>query len=180
MHVLPLPLSPTPSITRIPKIVFRIRRTLRYIIIALRARRYPPTPRARARRVACFAQMLQCAFIGKPVMKQVRTKLIYTIRVCSLAATSLLTAIRDTWLSRTPLRDNGALTGAWPSPRHVCRCRPGPAGSPLEGEPRAHQHTRPQSAPADVSLHVTKAKVWAFGRAVESLGQGQRLGHVPS
>jgi hypothetical protein len=54
-HVLPLPLSPTPSITRIPKIVFRIRRTLRYIIIALRARRYPPTPRARARRVAFCA-----------------------------------------------------------------------------------------------------------------------------
>ena len=32
------------------------------------------------------------------------------------------------------LWDNGALNGAWPSPRHVCRCRAGPAGSPLRGE----------------------------------------------
>ena len=86
---------------------------------------------------------------------------------------------RDTWRSRTLLRDDGALNGAWPSPRHVCRCRPGPTGSPLEGESCRHiihQHTRLQSAPAEVSLRVMKAKACGVWQSRREPGEGTVAG----
>ena len=98
---------------------------------------------------------------------------------------------RDTWRSRNLLRDNGALTGAWPSPRHVCRCRPGPAGSPSRRR-AAGASTRPASErtrrcePAcDQSKGVRRPYGrpygrpyrMAFGRAAEGRDSGWAARH---